>query len=104
MAIQRDGWKIFQFRQFRFLFGNLRLNVAQRFNLFIARVHVNFVVYRVEDQIVAVFHLRGDVAGAHDSGKFQRTRHNRRVGRTATDIGDETQHLFQVQLCGFRRR
>jgi hypothetical protein len=25
------------------------------------------------------------------------------VGGTATRVGDETQHLVQVQLCGFRR-
>lgn len=26
------------------------------------------------------------------------------MGSTATRVGDETQHLLQVQLCGFGRR
>ena len=103
MAVEGNRRQIFQFRQFGFFFRNLSLQITQRFNLLVRRVDQNLVVHRVENQIVAVLHLRRDAAGAHDGRQFQGTRHDRGVGGTTARIGDETQHFFQVQLCGFRR-
>ncbi|ESS59472.1 hypothetical protein EDP2_3983 [Enterobacter cloacae S611] len=103
MTIKGDGRQIFQLRQFSFLFRDLRLRCAQCVDLVVARVNVNFVVYRIEDQIVAVFHLSGDATGAHNRRQLKGARHDRRVGGTAANVGDKAEHFFQVQLCGFGR-
>ena len=103
MAVQRNGRQVFQLSQFRFLFSDLSLQVAQFFDLLIARVNQNLIIHRVENQIIAVFHLASYATGAHDGRQFKGTRHDRGMGSTTARVGDETQHLVQVQLCGFRR-
>ncbi len=101
MSVQRNRRQIFQFCQFGFLSGNLFLNGTQLFDLFVGWVDVNQIVYGIQNQIVVVFHLRGHATGTHDGRQFQRTRHDRGVGGAATGVSNETQHLVQVQLCGF---
>ena len=103
MAVQRDCRQVFQLSQFRFFFSDLSLQVAQFFDLLVVRVNQNLIIHRVENQIVAVFHLAGHAAGAHDGRQFKGTRHDGGVGSTAACVGNETQYLVQVQLRGFRR-
>ncbi|MNR56091.1 hypothetical protein D3C85_1766020 [compost metagenome] len=76
MAVQRNGWQIFQFGQFRFFRSDLLLNGTQLFDFFVGWVDVNQIVYGIQNQIVVVFHLRGDATGTHDGWQFQRTRHD----------------------------
>ncbi|MNL38049.1 hypothetical protein D3C87_1602330 [compost metagenome] len=104
MTIQRNSRQIFQFSEFGFLGSNLLLNGAQFLDFFVGWVDVNQIVYGIQNQIIVVFNLRSNATCTHDRGQFKRTRHDRGVGGTATGVSDETQHLVQVQLCGFRRR
>ncbi|CGX07114.1 Uncharacterised protein [Salmonella enterica subsp. enterica serovar Typhi] len=101
MSIQRDCRQIFQFCEFRFLGRNLLLDGAQLLNNIVGRVDVNLVVYGIQNQIVAVFHLSGDATGTYDRWQFQRTRHDGGMRRASARVGDEAQHFLQVQLCGF---
>ena len=104
MTVQRNSWQIFQFSKLCFFRSHLLLNSAHFINNFVGWIDVNLIIYGIQNQIVVIFHLRGDATGTHDGWQFQRTRHDRGVGSTATRVGDETQHLLQVQLCGFGRR
>ncbi|MPM84657.1 hypothetical protein SDC9_131730 [bioreactor metagenome] len=67
----------------------------------VGRIDVNLIVYGIQNQIVVVFNLRGDATRTDDGRQFQRTRHDRGMGGTSARVSNETQHLVQVQLCGF---
>ena len=76
MAVQRDGWQIFQFSEFRFLGSNLLLNGTQLLDHIVSWVDVNHIVYGIQNQIVVVFHLGGNATGTHNGWQLQRTRHD----------------------------
>ena len=101
MSVQRDSRQIFQLSEFRFLGCNLLLNGTQLLDNVVGRIDVNLIVYGIQNQIVVVFNLRGDATRTDDGRQFQRTRHDRGMGGTSARVSNETQHLVQVQLCGF---
>ncbi|MNT40469.1 hypothetical protein D3C72_1767850 [compost metagenome] len=103
MTVQRNRRQIFQLGQIVFLGDVLVLFGFQLIDNVSGRVNVNFVVNRIQNQIVVVLHLLGHVAGAYNCRQFQGASHDGGVGSPAAEIGNEAQHFVQVQLCGLRR-
>lgn len=101
MFIQCDCWQIFQFCEFCFFGCNLFLDGVQLFNNIVGWVDVNLVVYGIQNQIVVVFYLSGDVIGIYDCWQFQRMCYDGGMRCVFVCVGDEVQYFLQVQLCSF---
>lgn len=101
VIVQCNSWQIFQFSKFCFFRSYLFLNSVYFINNFVGWIDVNLIIYGIQNQIVVIFYLRGDVIGIYDSRQFQRMCYDRGVGSTVICVGDEIQYFFQVQLCGF---
>ena len=103
MAIQGDGGQILELGQLVFLGLELGLEFFELGQLLGARIDDDLVVDRIQQQQIAIVDTASDVVGAHDGRQLQGAGHDGGVRGTATDVGDETQHVFQVDLSGFGR-
>ncbi|KRK12318.1 hypothetical protein FD51_GL002871 [Lacticaseibacillus zeae DSM 20178 = KCTC 3804] len=103
LAISRHGFRRLQLCPFSLLLGKYFSSLLELGNFIRRRINDNFAGKTINGNQLTIFGLFGDVIGSDNSRNFQRTRHDRTMGRPTTDVGDECLHILLVELCRVRR-